>query len=403
MSRVLSDLASIVNPISPDDFFSIYWAQKPLLVQRDNSYYYSSLLTSADFEFLLASLPDAQSGWFSIVKECARRPSESMLSEEGSINLPEVYATYKSGCSLLLNQVQKRHKATGLLCRKLEKSFFEAGSTLSRHIGANAYLSPPISKGFSIHYDPHDVFILHLEGYKKWRIYKQGVLFPIVPPEHPISPKEAGRPIMEFVLEPGDLLYIPRGFLHEARTGAESSLHLTLSVETMTWRDLFAEILQMDSQFRMTLPLGFCKEGLSDTNIQEQFIKMVDAITNSVHLRQAASQVKNKIFSNLEPLPGAGFTSLNQARVLKADSWVRLTDGVFGRVETGEVTTILHLPGACFGGGLNMDKSFRFMLRTPVFRPRDLPVKAPVIEKMSFVRNLVLSGYLELAANPEQF
>ena len=46
---------------------------------------------------------------------------------------------------------------------------------------------------------------------------------------------------VSFTLAEGDSLYIPRGILHEARTGTGSSLHLTLSVHPVTWRDVVSE------------------------------------------------------------------------------------------------------------------------------------------------------------------
>ena len=51
---------------------------------------------------------------------------------------------------------------------------------------------------------------------------------------------EIGRPILEAVLEPGDVLYMPRGAIHQAvcLEGAHS-LHLTLSTNQFnTWADL---------------------------------------------------------------------------------------------------------------------------------------------------------------------
>ena len=37
---------------------------------------------------------------------------------------------------------------------------------------------------------------------------------------------------MSFTMVPGDILYIPRGFLHEATTSEEPSLHITVTVPT---------------------------------------------------------------------------------------------------------------------------------------------------------------------------
>jgi len=48
----------------------------------------------------------------------------------------------------------------------------------------------------------------------------------------PVPPELIGDPIMSFDMQPHDVLFIPRGFLHEARTSAEPSLHITVTVPT---------------------------------------------------------------------------------------------------------------------------------------------------------------------------
>ena len=37
--------------------------------------------------------------------------------------------------------------------------------------GANSYITPPASQGFKPHYDDVEVFMLQLEGRKRWRIF----------------------------------------------------------------------------------------------------------------------------------------------------------------------------------------------------------------------------------------
>ena len=51
-------------------------------------------------------------------------------------------------------------------------------------------------------------------------------------------------PVLECTLEPGDLLYMPRGFIHEASTKEDQhSLHITLSAaQKNTWGDLLQKV-----------------------------------------------------------------------------------------------------------------------------------------------------------------
>ena len=87
---------------------------------------------------------------------------------------------------------------------------------------------------------PQDVFILQLDGRKEWRLYDVPVKHPFmghkvgrVPQGEP--PAQAGRPRMTLTLEPGDMLYMPRGLVHEAATtDAAPSLHLTITADTQS-------------------------------------------------------------------------------------------------------------------------------------------------------------------------
>jgi hypothetical protein len=59
--------------------------------------------------------------------------------------------------------------------------------------------------------------------------------------------------VLDVVLGPGDTLYLPRGWMHEALTSDEDSLHLTVGVSVYTWVDAFRDALarcEDDAEFR---------------------------------------------------------------------------------------------------------------------------------------------------------
>jgi bifunctional lysine-specific demethylase and histidyl-hydroxylase MINA len=387
-------LAHLLAPISVEQFMERYWGRMPLVVQRHAPELFAALPDSDEFDFLLHSLTNPQGGWFSVVRDVARPPADALLTQEGLLNLSEVYAAYGEGHSLLINQVQRRHRATGLLCREIEAELSDLGVALARHIGGNGYLSPPHSQGFSIHYDPHDVFILQLEGRKHWRIYGRHVPFPTIPPPAPVPTEVAGKPRQEFILSPGELAYIPRGFLHEAHTSDSRSLHLTLSVETVTWLDLLSEMMVNDERFRRDLPSGLADRSKLGVDDRHALAELANALADGRGMRRALRKMAARLLANLDPLPNDGFRHVDDLASIQPDTWLALAPGAFGRVEIVGSRAILHLPGTALRAERLMAPAFRYLLRNRGVRARDLPLAVSLDQKLKFVRELVQGGHL---------
>ncbi len=65
---------------------------------------------------------------------------------------------------------------------------------------------------------------------------------------------EVGSPIMEVLLTPGDVLYIPRGFIHQASTEDAHSLHITVSAyQRNAWIDLLEKVTTLNLYFRVII------------------------------------------------------------------------------------------------------------------------------------------------------
>ena len=71
--------------------------------------------------------------------------------------------------------------------------------------------------------------------------------------------------MIDTVLGPGDTLYLPRGWLHEARTSEVDSLHLTVGINVYTWLDAFRDALsdvEDDLGFRRAAEEGSAPDDL---------------------------------------------------------------------------------------------------------------------------------------------
>jgi len=152
------------------------------------------------------------------------------------------------GFSLIVNGLHKRWGPVAAVARQLEHEL------LPERVSCNLYLTPPPppknnnadtkSSGFESHWDWMDVIVMQLEGEKLWSVAKR--------PKMELSFKDQKhKPTMqdmkdyldfgsgryhEFLLRPGDVLYIPRGFIHNASTTStghddSASLHLTFGIE----------------------------------------------------------------------------------------------------------------------------------------------------------------------------
>jgi lysine-specific demethylase/histidyl-hydroxylase NO66 len=148
----------------------------------------------------------------------------------------------------------------------------QLAADLGHPVQANAYVTPPQSRGFDDHYDVHDVFVLQVEGEKRWRIRRP--VHPSPLRDQPWTDRRSAveraareEPLLDVVLRPGDCLYLPRGYLHAATALGGVSTHLTLGVHTWTRYALAEELLSAalvrvaeDVAVRDSLPLGTTAE-----------------------------------------------------------------------------------------------------------------------------------------------
>jgi lysine-specific demethylase/histidyl-hydroxylase NO66 len=180
----------------------------------------------------------------------------------GAVTVAEFDEAFAAGWSLRFLRPQE-HVAS---LRHVLWFFDEA---MDAHTGMNSYLTPPHQQGFAPHYDDVDVFMLQLEGSKRWRLYDafEDVHRLTRHSNDQFHPDDLPAPTRTVVLKAGDCVYLPRGTCHQGDTvhnvPGEGSLHITLSANRMhTFADLLLTLFQNkvetnaanDVAYRRTLP-----------------------------------------------------------------------------------------------------------------------------------------------------
>lgn len=260
MKAPIVDLASLLHPLSSGEFLADYWERQPLVIRRGDSGYYQNLVTDRDLEDLVSD-PNTRYPTIRLAKDGLFYRPEIYSSDvqvglclfSGVLDLNKISEEYGKGATITLPALHRIWKPLNALCMRLEQE-------LDHRIHANAYVTPGRTAGFKPHYDTTGILVLQLAGKKRWQIREPPIKLPHS--EQPFKPEgfNPGSVLMEIDLEPGDLLHLPRGYVHSTTTSQGHSAHVTLGINVYTWVDLLRGVIPsaLDSEeLREALPPGF--------------------------------------------------------------------------------------------------------------------------------------------------
>jgi bifunctional lysine-specific demethylase and histidyl-hydroxylase NO66 len=257
--------ADFIAPFDPVEFKTQYYGKKPLHIRRQNpslEKLFPNPLPWTRFNEVLSLMPYWNEETLKVFykNRLALRENYCDLSNlTADANAPadpgKIKALLGLGASLVANHIHRVCPEVGVISQMLQREF--AASS-----GANAYCSFKQVQAFNTHFDLHDVFAVQAEGEKLWHVYEARADNPIlpVPPGDEAEKRlidSRGKLLFETVMQPGDILYLPRGQYHDAITGSEASLHVTYWVKPATGLSLFKLIesaLTAESEFRAFLP-----------------------------------------------------------------------------------------------------------------------------------------------------
>jgi ribosomal protein L16 Arg81 hydroxylase len=259
-----TDLESLIAPIPPPVFFSEYWNRRSVHIPGRPDKFHGLFDASAFHrasercELLKINYTDRRG-----------LPAEQRIQ---AAQIPAMLAAGRTVCAGGLDHVDPNLQA---FVANFSRHFRQMGKFYF-----NSYLSPA-GKGFGLHADDHPVWILQIEGNKRWWYseapglpglvstvtFPDGVKVQRLPWGTVARPDEST--FLEAILNPGDILYLPAGAWHRAEA-IGGSLGLTLAELPATAVDVIQQAIlprvRYDTLLRNALP-GFPAEACSNGSV----------------------------------------------------------------------------------------------------------------------------------------
>jgi hypothetical protein len=257
-------LSDLLAPVTPQQFRADVEGRAPLHIPAEGGSGDArrALLDWDTFNGLLAQSSIWTHSTLQLVHSGKQLPAENYCAEVQTMSGPvvrpspaKVQVMMAMGATVIANDVGALTPSLRAVCDTLR-------TTWAASVAANVYCSFKGVQGFGPHYDTHDVFAVQTGGEKVWRLYRNRETDPV---DYPGEGEEVRRylasacgPVMQEVrMRPGDVLYIPRGWYHDALAVDGPSLHVTLSVTPLYGRILFRLLesaAMQDPAFRAWLP-----------------------------------------------------------------------------------------------------------------------------------------------------
>ena len=331
---------SRLTGIPTSEFARDHWGERPLLTR-----------VAAGFGDLFSARAVDD-----LVADRALRTPFARMASEGTVLSPSLFTgsggygaeigdqldsekvleQFANGATLVLQGLHRTWRPIAAFTRQLV-------SDLGHPAQVNAYVTPASSRGFDPHYDTHDVFVIQISGAKHWTIHEPVHRHPLADQpwtDHRDAVAERARtaPAIDAVFEPGDVLYLPRGWIHSAVALGGTSIHLTIGIRAATRHDVLSQLLSSagaDERLRTPLPLGV--DFTDPTSLAEDLAATVaaahDLLTRAAADESTASALQAAFARAIRPAPVRPIATNALLADLDPASPVGWRDGLRARIE----------------------------------------------------------------------
>lgn len=394
-------LAALLGPTSAADFAAEVWSRGCLVRRADDGADLTGLFTLSDADDLLSSRA-LRTPFLRIAKDGSVVPASSFTRSGGigatiadQVDPDQVTGLLADGSTLVF---QGLHRAW----QPVQEFTTALVSDLGHAVQANAYLTPSNARGFAAHYDTHDVFVVQLAGTKHWTIHPPVFDIPAGLDEWTqhradVATAAEAEPAFNGALEPGDVMYLPRGWIHSATAGGTTSLHLTLGVHPYTERHVLDAVIAeaMDGlRVHGSLPAGIDVADPADlTTTMADMRQLLIGALAGVKADNVAERMARRRSGDVRPdaLRPVAQVAAAESQSTGSPATVRLRRGFPPRLEerSGEVDLVLDNTRLTFASA-DAD-ALRHILTAVEVQAASLPGLDDVTAR-DLIRRLLLAG-----------
>jgi bifunctional lysine-specific demethylase and histidyl-hydroxylase NO66 len=358
-----------------DRFFDRHWDRAPLVTEDASSASFDDLASLDDLDHMVTSL-GLHTSELRMVRE-GKTLAPSSYSTASRVNGSAVYARFSEGATIVLESLHRYWRPLTDFCRELELA-------LRHRLQVNAYITPPGSRGFDVHRDSHDVFVLQVSGRKHWTVYDREI---------------PDRVLIDRDIERGTSLYIPKGFPHAASTGEGTSAHLTVGILTHDTLDVFKEVMKLADReplFRERLPTHRLSDpdGLSGT--VEAAVDEMRAWLDKLDIDELTERMARRVFASAQPIVRGQLRQLDAHARVDGDTTVVRRRGAICIVSRRDASLRVLLVDRELEMPLRAEAAMAEIARRETFQVRALFETLDPPSSIVLVKRLVREGLLEV-------
>ena len=234
------------DPLEQDRFLQEHWKNSRFFLQRNDADYYADLLSMADFDHIISSTNLRYPAFRLVKKDSHSLPHEhtkDIPRENNTLNgvadVEKVIAEYQNGGTIVLEALQQSWTPLAMLCQNLETFLnhpAQANASWRQKMHKDSlHATTPVTSSFSrLRAQSNGGFTIRPSNY----LSKRQQYHPAV--------ERLGSPLYQFDVTAVDVIYVPRGYIHEAATAESTSVHITVGIGSCTWVRVFAGGAQID-------------------------------------------------------------------------------------------------------------------------------------------------------------